>query len=387
MSLRTFIREQREAIIVDFAGFARTLMPDGADMTEAELRDHADELIDEVLADLETAQSVGEQGRKSQGQGSVHALRLSATLHASARLRHGFSFRSVLAEFRALRASILRLYEESGASDFTDVRRFNEAIDEALSESMDHYVTQLNRFRDQFVGILGHDLRSPLSTIVTGAAVLALPEDNPERRARVAARMLSSAHRMDRLTTDLLDLTRARLGGTIPLHRSPVDLLQLCEEVALDVGVAHPQAIVRLVSSGNVRGHWDRDRLAQVVANLVGNAIQHGDGTPITLTAHPDDDAVVLKAHNGGPPIPPSILPSIFEPLARGTGDSSGHSLGLGLFIARLIVIAHGGDIEVQSSSGHGTTFTMRLPTAVPPTAEPVAPVPSARTSQVGPPG
>jgi signal transduction histidine kinase len=181
MSLRVFIREQREAIIVEFAAFARTLMPEGAELTVAELRDHAAELLDEVVADLETTQSADEQGRKSQGQGSVHALRLSATLHASARLRHGFSLTSLLAEFRALRASILRLYEESGASDLADIRRFNEAIDEALADSLEQYATQLDRFRDQFVGILGHDLRSPLSTIMTGAALLALPEDNSER--------------------------------------------------------------------------------------------------------------------------------------------------------------------------------------------------------------
>jgi signal transduction histidine kinase len=369
MSLRSFIREQREAIIVEFAGFARTLMPEGAEMTAAKLRDHADELLDELLADLETAQSVSEQRRKSQGQGSAHAMRLSAALHASARLHHGFSLTSVLAEFRALRASILRLYEESGASDLTDVRRFNEAIDEALADSLGQYVTQLDRFRDQFVGILGHDLRSPLSTIVTGAALLALPEDNSERRARVATRMLSSAHRMERLITDLLDLTRARMGGTIPLNRSAVDLHQLCEEVALDIGVALPQATVQLGFTGDVRGHWDRDRLAQVISNLVGNAIQHGDGAPITVTGHTEGDAVVLAVHNGGPPISPLVLPSIFEPLARGITDTS-RSLGLGLFIARLIVIAHGGDIEVHSSSAEGTTFTTRLPRTPPTSAE-----------------
>jgi signal transduction histidine kinase len=181
-------------------------------------------------------------------------------------------------------------------------RPFNEAIDEALTDSLSQYATQLDRFRDQFIGILGHDLRSPLSTIVTGAAVLALPEDNSERRARVAARMLSSAHRMGRLITDLLDLTRARMGGTIPLNRSAVDLHQLCEEVALDIGVAHPQATVRLVFTGDVRGHWDRDRLAQVISNLVGNAIQHGGGAPITVTGHTEGDVVVLAVHNGGPP-------------------------------------------------------------------------------------
>ena len=140
------------------------------------------------------------------------------------------SFRSVLAEFRALRATVLRLYEESGASDLTDVRRFNEAIDEAMTESMDRFAVQADLFRDQFIGILSHDLRTPLGAISAGAALLAVPEDNPQRRGRVVARIMNSAQRMERMIGDLLDLTRTRLGGSIPLKRRPTDLQQVCEE-------------------------------------------------------------------------------------------------------------------------------------------------------------
>ena len=109
-------------------------------------------------------------------------------------------------------------------------------------------------------------------------------------------------------------------------------------------------------------GNWDADRLAQAVSNLVGNAIQYGDGTPVALTAEEDNGSVLLAVHNGGAPIPPDVMPSIFEPLARGSGDGGAHSIGLGLFIARAIVSAHGGDIDVKSSSDQGTTFTVRLP-------------------------
>ena len=130
----------------------------------------------------------------------------------------------MLAEFRALRATVLRLYEESGASDLTDVRRFNEAVDEALTESMDRFAEQTDLFRDQFIGVLSHDLRAPLGVITTSAALLAFPEDNPQRRGLVVTRIMSSAHRMERMIGDLLDLTRARLGGTIPLKRRQADL-------------------------------------------------------------------------------------------------------------------------------------------------------------------
>lgn len=363
MSLSAFIRDHHEEIIVEFAVFAKTLMPTSADMSEAELRDHAEEILTAAVHDIGTAQTGEEQSRKSKGHGSARAMAASGRLHADHRIRHGFTFGSVLAEFRALRATVLRLYEESGASDLTEVRRFNEAVDEAMTESMDRFAVQTDRFRDQFIGVLSHDLRTPLGVITTSAAVLALPEDNPQRRRLVVTRILNSAQRMERMIGDLLDLTRVRLGGTISLKRRRADLRELCEEAILESGAANPEAVLRLQTSGNVVGHWDADRLAQVVSNLVGNAIQHGDGTPVTLTAKEEGDAVILAVHNSGAPIPPDLMPSIFEPLARGGGHDGGmrHSIGLGLFIARAIVSAHGGEIGV-SSSNHGTTFTARLP-------------------------
>jgi len=347
---------------VEFAVFAKTLMPTGADMTEAELRDHAEEMLTAVVLDMETPQTAEEQSRKSKGQGSARAMEASGRLHADHRIAHGFTFRSVLAEFRALRATVLRLYEESGASDLTEVRRFNEAVDEALIESMDRFAVQTGLLRDQFVGVLSHDLRTPLGVVTTSAALLAFPEDNPQRRRLVVTRILNSAHRMERMIADLLDLTRVRLGGTIPLTRRGADLQKICEEAILENGAAHPEAVLRLKASGDLVGHWDAERLAQVVSNLVGNAIQHGDGTPVTLTAEEEGDAVILAVHNAGAPIPPDVMPSIFDPLTRGGGEGGGHSIGLGLFIVRAIVSAHGGEVRVRSSSNDGTTFTARLP-------------------------
>jgi signal transduction histidine kinase len=154
------------------------------------------------------------------------------------------------------------------------------------------------------------------------------------------------------------------LGGSIPLKRRPVDLQQVCDEAMIEIRAGQPDAVVRLQAGGDLRGEWDSDRLAQVVSNLVGNAIQHGGGTPVTLTAHGDGDSVTLAVHNGGAPIPPDVLPFVFEPLARGRTDSARHGIGLGLFIARAIVSAHGGDIQVSSSADAGTTFTVALPKA-----------------------
>jgi signal transduction histidine kinase len=366
MSLTAFIRNHREEIIREFALFATTLMPAGANMTETELRDHADEVLRAVLEDIATPQTVVEQSRKSQGSGSAHVMKASGTLHADDRIQHGFTSQSVLAEFRALRATVLRLYEESGQSDLADVRRFNEAIDEVMTESMSRFAARADLFRDQFVGILSHDLRTPLSAVMAGAALLAAPEDDPERRGRVATRILSSARHMERMISDLLDLTRTRLGGSIPLRRRPISLRQVCEEALVEIRAGHPDAVVRLLLTEDLRGEWDLDRLTQVVANLVGNAIQHGDGTAVTLTGRARGDSVALAVHNGGPPIPSEVLPFVFEPLARGRLEEGAASdgIGLGLFIARAIVSAHGGDIDVSSSADAGTTFTIGLPRA-----------------------
>ena len=362
MSLRAFIGDHREKIISEFAAFARTLMPAGVDMTEAELRDHAEQILAAVVDDICTPQTADEQSLKSRGRGSAKIMEESGRLHADDRIQHGFTFRAVLAEFRALRATVLRLYEESGETDLADVRRFNEALDEAMTESMDRFARQTDRFRDQFIGILGHDLRTPLGAVTAGAALLAIPEDNPERRLRIVPRIINSAQRMERLIADLLDLANARLGGSLPLKRQLTDLQQVCEEAIVEVRAAHPDTTLRSQMTGDLHGQWDADRLAQVVSNLLANAVQHGGGTAITLTAQEQGDAVTLAVQNGGPPIPKHALPSIFEPLARGAAEPASHSIGLGLFIARAVVMAHGGDIQVSSSTEAGTTFTVRLP-------------------------
>ena len=360
-SLAAFIDRNHAEIIEEFSAFARTLMPPNSPMTEQELRDHCEELLIDISEDLRTQQTTQEQSDKSRGRGSAHRMRAAGRLHAGGRFSHGFTLSNVLAEFRALRASVLRLYENSGDADLRGVRRFNEAIDEALTESMIHYSAQTDVYRDQFIGILSHDLRSPLGAIIAGAALLSRAAEADQRQARVAARILSSAQRMERMIADLLDLTRVRLGGAIPLKTVRADLQAVCDEVVLEVQSSHPDAVVHVESRGDVTGRWDTDRLAQVVSNLVVNAIEHSGKTPVTLVISPAPQHVKLTVHNDGDPIPLSIQAKIFEPLARGTSDGT-HNLGLGLFIARAIVVAHGGEIDVISTDQSGTTFEVTLP-------------------------
>jgi signal transduction histidine kinase len=146
---------------------------------------------------------------------------------------------------------------------------------------MERFALGTDLFRDQFIGILSHALRTPLGAITTASALLALPEDNPERRMRVVTRIMSSAQRMERVVADLLELTRVRLGGSMPLNRRSTDLQHVCEEAISEIRAGRPDAVVELQASGDFCGVWDPDRLAQVVSNLIGNAIQHGDGRPL----------------------------------------------------------------------------------------------------------
>jgi len=367
MPLRDFIRDHGPAIIDQFEAFAQTLTPAAAAMTPVELRDHAHELLTAIVADMGDAQTADEQARKSHGLGQNRAMAASGQLHADARIAHRFDAIQVIAEFRALRASVLRLYTNQGGEvDVQGVERFNEAVDEALTVSMARFSDRVDAYKDQFIGMLSHDLRVPLSAITAGAALLVT--GGAVEPHRVGARILRSAERMTRLITDLLDFTRTRLGGGIPIVPRPSDLQQICQDVTREIQAAHPDAHVDCTVDGDLRGEWDPDRLTQVVTNLVGNALQHGNHTGARLMIRGEPDAVRLTVHNEGRPIPPERQASIFEPLTRyhPTDEGEATSIGLGLFIARAIVVAHGGTITVSSSEAQGTTFELTLPRRAP---------------------
>jgi len=365
MPLIDFLRANEPEIIDQFEAFARTLVPDASSMSAAEFRDHAQEMLNAVIDDMDDPQTMREQSRKSRGLGMKHAMQASAVLHADNRLTHQFDVSAIVAEFRALRASVLRLYRAHGGdADLEGIERFNEAMDEALGASVTRFSEQLDVVKNQFIGILGHDLRTPLSAIIWGAALLTRTGDIEAQRVRVASRILTSAQRMTRMIADLLDLTRTRLGGGIPIVRKPADLEGICKDVTLELNVSHPNAEFHCTNEGDLRGEWDPDRLTQVISNLVGNALQHGDGTRVDVVIRGAGDEVFLSVHNNGPSIPEAIRASIFEPLARHvpSGESNTTSIGLGLFIARAIVTAHGGEITLDSTAERGTTFEVRLP-------------------------
>jgi len=219
-------------------------------------------------------------------------------------------------------------------------------------------------FREHVLGIVGHDLRNPLSALVTTAQLLLRSEDLTPERSRLVSRIFSNAERMKRIIEMLVDYARVRGGQRVPLRRRPCDVSAIAESVAEECEATQPGRVVRRGGTGDPSGEWDPDRLTQALTNLVSNALDYAPpGTPVDLTWRGEEDAVVVDVANSGPPIPPEILPRIFDPFRRGEDAESGKSqgLGLGLFIAKALVSAHGGRIEVESAPG-ATIFSVWLP-------------------------
>jgi signal transduction histidine kinase len=232
------------------------------------------------------------------------------------------------------------------------------------AENSERELLEVAEFRELFIGILGHDLRNPLGAIVNSAAVLLQRGHLDEHDAATVARVIRNSQRMSRMITQLLDLTRARLGGGLPIERKPTDLRDVCRDVADEFDQS-----IQVAIEGDVTGNWDQDRLVEVVSNLVGNAIEYAaPGTAVVAKARADGDEVVIEICNQGDSIPPEVLPFIFEPFrrVRPREKSATGNLGLGLYIADQIVRSHGGTLTARCADGT-TTFVIRLPRSASP--------------------
>ncbi|MET0855839.1 MAG: HAMP domain-containing sensor histidine kinase [Telluria sp.] len=372
MNLASFITDNMDDILMEWESFARTQQPAADQMSVVALRDHARGILNAITRDLRTRQDSEEQLQKSQGLAPDQDSEASAaSSHGAMRHDSNFSLLQLSAEFRALRATVLRLWlpQVSAMSPSTSAEmvRFNEAIDQALAESIVTYSARADLTRDLFLAVLGHDLRAPLSTLSMAGLLLAGGNTPTAQVGQVGARVQRSARLMSMMVDDLIGYTRTQLGAGMPTTLEPADVGVACQAARDDASATHPRCKFELVLGEGLDGMFDAVRLHQLLTNLLINAAQHGGASaPVLLHAHADAATVTVQVINQGSVIPAESLQAIFRPLIQLPGEAGDArprtSLGLGLFIAREIALAHGGSIAVASSAASGTTFTVRLP-------------------------
>lgn len=260
----------------------------------------------------------------------------------------------VLAPIHDAEGSVARLL--AIGRDITEQRRVAEERDRLTSR-----LEETLRFNEMFVAAVGHDLRNPISAVITGAKLIAKRVSDPDV-VRLSTTIRNGALRMQRMTNALFDLTRARLDGGIPIVPGPLDLRPLAGRVFEEHQLAAPTRAMSLRIEGNLEGCWDATRLEQVISNLLGNAVQHGlESVPIVMEVSGEPSAVVIEVRNGGA-IPREAMPELFNPFTGRHGGPRSDGLGLGLFIVRQIALAHGGRVDAESSEGTGTIFRLRIP-------------------------
>lgn len=358
-----------------------TTIDDTADEVVRVARERADELVQtarDVADDVAPARSdvAGAADARTRANATVTTERRSADAQLGRERADRRSDR--IATLAVERASTDQ--DLTGERDVSDIRvvdlreanahmvattlRAHDLVEEAeaatrRAESGERELREVAKFRELFIGVLGHDLRSPLSAISMSADRLTDRGKLDAPDLVVVARIRRSTQRMTRMIAQLLDFTRARLGGGMPIARTPADLGDICELV-----VEEFETGVELEIDGDVTGSWDSDRLAEVFANLVGNAVRYATpGTPVFVKVSSAGGDVVVEVVNHGQEIPADVLPHIFEPFRQAEHQiqSAPGNLGLGLYIAHEIVLAHGGTIDAGSAEGL-TSFVVRLP-------------------------
>jgi signal transduction histidine kinase len=312
------------------------------------VKDHLPEYLDELAAAMDQARAAG--------------VKLEAVeKHVRNRIVHGFDVRDLIAEYQIVRSVILRVYQAQvvdGQTSLSDVMRLNETIDDSVRNAVDAFIAERESARDIFIGILGHDLRSPLQSISSAAELLVANARDEAMVQRVGCRIKASVTHMSELISGLLEFARIHLGGGIPIQRARLDLRTLVHDILEEVVLTNPARRIEnkaTTASGDFQGCFDATRVAQAVTNLVRNAIEHG-GDPVVVELYDEGELVRIQVCNEGT-IPADVKPHLFMPFARGR---VGKGLGLGLFIASEIARAHGGRV-VATEHDDRTCFSLCL--------------------------
>jgi signal transduction histidine kinase len=373
MELATFIRSNEDVIVAEWEAFAHTYLPSAADMDRSALRDHIVGLLRFIAGDLQTSETERERSEKAKGRGTKEggAHDSAAETHAALRFTGGFDTIEMVSEFRALRASVIKLWRtewaNSDAADILpDLLRFNEAIDQVMTESLGRFTQKLTHSGSLIVGTLVHDFRGPLASVHDSAQALLTGRELDGEQAGLVSQIETSASLINRLVSGLIDAVHIHLHEDMPMAPAPMDIGSAVQEAVKEVQAAHPGRRISIQTSGDLEGEWDRARVGQVLSNLIGNAVLHGSRTSaIDVAATGAGHEVVLSVHTEGA-ISPDAIAAVFDPLPRGEDENpiqrEKATLDLGFFITKGIVTAHGGRITVTSSKEEGTTFAAHLP-------------------------
>jgi signal transduction histidine kinase len=396
LRLPDFILLNIEPILVEWEAFARSIWP-SADFTPDELRDDAEEILRAAVEDMRSRQTPREQSEKSMGRGQrgphSSAFDQASATHGVGRMVSGFDLEAVIAEYRALRASVIRLWRKSEPSpdrrDLDDLTRFNESMDQSLTQAVNAFVRQVNhergnafalekslraqaedanRAKDQFLATLSHEIRTPLNAIVGWLPILRARDCNAEDLAEGLEVIERNAKAQVKLIDDVLDVSRI-ISGKL---RVEPRLCEMCEIINAGIDAVRPAAEARNISLDvrldpvANRGYCDPTRIQQVVWNLASNAVKFTPrGGRVGVTLGRDQSSLQIQVTDTGQGIEPTLLPHVFDPFRQGDSSTrrSFGGLGLGLSIVKTLVEAHGGTIEARSDGvGQGSTFTVRLP-------------------------
>lgn len=367
MQIAEFLEAASEAILDESVAYARTIHP-LKDQEDSVLRDHLPKILTAISADLRRDQSRKEGIDKSHGKGfpSAGTDGSAAESHGRKRALSGLRIEHVVAEYRALRSCVLRLWSDVAPAtpdSLRDVGRFNEAVDQALAESVRVYSMEVDRWQQIYLGVLGHDVRGPLNAIALTAEIFAARIS--QNLQRPTATLLRSTRRMTSLIDSLMEYNRANLAGGMVIRRLPIDLAAACHEEIEIQRAALPDTEIVFETLGGNHGEFDASRIREAVANLVSNAVKYGvPGEPVTVRLAGENKLVRLTVENASVnDIPADELEQLFDPLRSTLPHRSGkeRSLGLGLFVVRQIVKVHEGEVTGKSA-GKRVTFTITLP-------------------------
>lgn len=368
MRLSQFIVQNMEPILLQWESFAGSLLPAATDMTQLQLRDHAQEILEAIIKDMSAPQTEDEQVEKSKGLifKLPGAPETAAETHGMLRAHHGFEIKQMVSEYRALRASVLKLWLadlQTTPANMDDVMRFNEAIDQALAESIDFYCQKVEERRNLFLAMLGHDLRTPVQ-VIQMTAILLQRISAGEKVAAAARRLIDHGTRMSALLGQLIQINKSNMSLGIKIAPAPQNMALLLGEELDQIQCAYPDTQLDLQVSGPTNGVWDGEGVRRVMGNLVVNAIKFSEASaPISVRIAGYADQITFEVRNKGTPVNSKSVDDLFEPFKNAMSKEihSDGSFGLGLFIANQLVTAHGGIIRARCEEGE-TVFAVQLP-------------------------